>query len=149
MLVLLRCWVIFHSARGHLMVPRIGPQSRSAFPGFVGQLFGVVWVGLGCLSGLSLAAHTNSAERVEAMEAYVPRFPTGVLDGEIVAHLTHAAVDTRISISVIMPDYAWFYARRPSRRRSAVTDGHVSANMRTSSSPRRFLYDWLYIHITH
>ena len=100
MLVNLRCWVIFHSARGHFMVPRFGPQGRSAFQGFVGKRFGVVCVGLGSLWGLSLAAHTNSAERVEAMEAYVPRFPTGVLDGEIGAHLTHAAVETRISISV-------------------------------------------------
>ena len=81
------------------------------------------------------------------MEAYVPRFPTGVLDGEIGTHLTHAAVDTRISISVIMPGYAWFHARRPSRRRSAVTDDHVSANMRTPSFHTSFLVRLvLYLH---
>ena len=129
------------------MVPRFGPQGRSAFPGLVGKRFWDVWVGLGCLSGLPLAARTNSAERVEAMEACVPRFATGVLDGEIGAHLTHTAVDTRINISVIMPGYACFYTRRPSRRRSAITDDRVSANMKTPSFPTPFLVRLvLYLH---
>ena len=77
------------------MVPRFGLQVRSAFSGLVGKRLGDVWVGFGCLSGLPLAARTNSAERVEAMEALVPRFATGVLDGEIGAHLTRAAVEAR------------------------------------------------------
>ena len=34
---------------------------KSAFPGLVGKRFWDVWVGLECLSELSLAAHTNSA----------------------------------------------------------------------------------------
>ena len=56
------------------------------------------------------------------MEACVPRFATRVLDGEIGAHLTHTAVDTRASISVIMPGYACFYACRLFRRRIAGQD---------------------------
>ena len=77
----------------------------SAFSGLVGKRLGDVWVGFECLSGLSLAARTNSAARVEAMEAVVSRFATEMLDGEIGAHLARAAVDTRVSISVTMPGY--------------------------------------------
>ena len=87
------------------MVPRFGLQVRSAFSGLVGKRLGDVWVGFECLSGLSLAARTNSAARVEAMEAVVSRFATEMLDGEIGAHLARAAVDTRVSISVTMPGY--------------------------------------------
>ena len=65
---------------------------------------------------------SNSAECAEAMEAFVPRSATGVLDDEIGAHLMHTAVDTRISISVIMPHAGLCVSLCTSRRGSAGQD---------------------------
>ena len=77
-----------------------GPPFRGSSESVLGT-FGLV----PSVSGLSLAARTSSAECVEALEAFVPRFATGVLDGEIGAHLTRAAVDAHVSVSVIVPGY--------------------------------------------
>ena len=77
-----------------------GPPFRGSSESVLGT-FGLV----SSVSGLSLAARTSSAECVEALEAFVPRFATGVLDGEVGAHLTRAAVDAHVSISVIVPGY--------------------------------------------